>query len=358
MRKLATIRKINNIFPIPEADAIECAVVDGWEVVVKKDDFSVGDHCIYLEIDSWVPTDLAPFLSKGKEPREYMGIKGERLKTARMKKQLSQGLILKIDDFPQVKELYDNLNLVTSDTDENYDVSELLGIIKWEPELNAKLGGRIRGNFPSFIPKTDQERIQNLTRKLEYWKEYSKEFSLWEVSEKLDGSSMTVYINADDDTFHVCSRNLDLECDENNAFWRAAINQNLKEKLQTMNNLYGGSLALQGELIGEGIQKNPYKMHDIKFRVFDIYDIQNVSYVPSRMRELLCVGGNIEQVPIIDAYWLMPRDITVAGLLTLAEGKSVLNEKTEREGLVFKNKVYPNLSFKAISNKFLLKNDG
>ena len=96
-RKLATIRKIDDIGPIEGADAIEVATVGGWKVVIKKDEYQVGDLAIYCEIDSWIPTDLAPFLSKGKEPRTYNGIKGEKLKTAKLRGVCSQGLLLKLD---------------------------------------------------------------------------------------------------------------------------------------------------------------------------------------------------------------------------------------------------------------------
>jgi RNA ligase (TIGR02306 family) len=98
-RKLASVQEITYIKPIPDADAIECAIVNGgWPVVVKKGEYNVGDLAIYLEIDSWVPYELAPFLSKGKEPREYNGVKGERLKTVKLCGALSQGLLLKLGD--------------------------------------------------------------------------------------------------------------------------------------------------------------------------------------------------------------------------------------------------------------------
>jgi len=98
MRKLASIRKIADIRPIPDADAIEVAVVDGWKVVVKKGEYNIGDSAIYIEIDSWVPNALAPFLSKGQEPREYNGVKGERLRTVKLRGTTSQGLLLKLEN--------------------------------------------------------------------------------------------------------------------------------------------------------------------------------------------------------------------------------------------------------------------
>ena len=97
-RKLATIRKISEVRSIPEADKICAYGVDGWFVVDTVDKYSVGDLVVFLEVDSFVPTELAPFLSKGKEPREFEGIKGERLRSIRLRGTLSQGLLLKLQD--------------------------------------------------------------------------------------------------------------------------------------------------------------------------------------------------------------------------------------------------------------------
>ena len=159
IRKLASIRKIENISDIPGADMISMATIDGWEVVVKKGDFKPGDHVIYLEIDSWVPTTVAPFLTKsGKTPREYNGVPGERLKTVRFRGQISQGLILNYWNFPDVVNAFHKTRLVNHWDNNDFDVTEILGIQKWEPEIDANLSGRAKGNFPYFIPKTDSER--------------------------------------------------------------------------------------------------------------------------------------------------------------------------------------------------------
>ena len=94
-RKLACVKRIDDLLPIEGADKIEVAVVGGWKVVVKKGDFKKGELAIYLEIDSWVPTEVAPFLVKaGNKPKEYNGVKGEHLRTVKLKKQISQGLLL------------------------------------------------------------------------------------------------------------------------------------------------------------------------------------------------------------------------------------------------------------------------
>jgi RNA ligase (TIGR02306 family) len=333
-RKLATIRVISQLKSIPNADLIEVAVIDGWEVVVKKNEFNIGDLCVYLEIDSWVPTKLAPFLSKGKEPREYQGIKGERLRTVKLKGQLSQGLVLPLS--PADKEFYGI----------GEDVTEEFNILKWEPVIPTQLAGKTAGNFPSFIPKTNQERIQNYIRHVVHLGE-----SLWEVTEKLDGSSMTVYNIGI--TSGICSRNWELKQDDTeNAFVSTALRLNLFEKLFKT----GLNIALQGELCGPGIQGNSYKLSQPEFFVFDIWDIDTQQYYSTEQRLSLCKSLGIKHAPVF-ANYLTTGKTTVTELLTFAEGQSVLNTKAEREGYVFKNVNNPSLSFKAISNKWLLKND-
>lgn len=334
MRKMATIRKIDSLHPIVGADAIECAVVGGWTCVVKKNEYTAGDLAVYLEIDSWVPTELAPFLSKGKEPREFEGIKGERLRTVKLRGQLSQGLLLNLDSaIPQ-----------TNSFAEGDDVSELLNIVKWERPMNAQLAGIARGNFPSLIPKTDQERAQNLTKEIK-----AAQAMLFEVTEKLEGSSMTCYLI--DGVFGVCSRNLDLKETEGNTFWEVARRDGIEEKMRAVGD---GDWAIQGELIGPGIQGNIYKLSAPEFRVFDVYNVQAGKYVEPVYRRALIDRMGLNHVPVL----LIDKDLGVGSveeLLQWAEGKSKIG-KTEREGIVFKQ-IDGGMTFKVISNKYLLKGD-
>lgn len=337
-RKLATIRKIAAIEPIEGADAIEVAVVDGWKVVVKKGEFQVDDLAVYLEIDSWVPTELAPFLSKGKEPREFEGVKGERLRTVKLRGQLSQGLLLPMDA----------LNLgefVATLSDDTNDVTELLGILKWEKPMNAQLAGMARGNFPSLVPKTDQERIQNLTRSFD-------EFMLdrWSVTEKLDGSSCTFYLD-DEDVFHVCSRNLDLKEDNANSFWKVARKFQIED---VMRRNFMKGMAIQGEMIGEGIQGNQYKTQ-LDFYVYDMYNTHTGRYILPVQLEAACERLGLKHVPIL-AKGVTLVGSSIQSILSEAEGKSQLNG-SEREGVVFKSESIHDRSFKAINNKWLLKNE-
>lgn len=353
MRKMATIRKIDAINPIPDADAIEVATVGGWKVVVKKGDYTVGALAVYCEIDSFIPTAIAPFLTKpGQYPKTFEGVEGERLRTVRLRGQLSQGLLLPV--FNDVTGTY--LMIYTEETGEysltvaeGDDVSEVLGITKYEAPIPAELAGEVKGMFPSRIPKTDQERIQNLSAELAEWK---AEKLTWEVTEKLDGSSMTVYVL--DGEVGVCSRNLDLKRNPDNSLWRAAIKYGLEEKLTAL----GRNIAIQGELIGNGIQGNKYKMRDQDFYVYDIYDIDAGRYfTPSERAELVKKFG-LNHCPVL-AYSANLYDTlgitNMDQILKFAEGKSVMGViGCEREGIVFKCNERQ-VSFKAISNKFLLK---
>lgn len=329
MRKLASIRKIDAINPIEGADAIEVATVGGWKVVVKKGEFAVGDLAVYFEIDSWIPHALAPFLSKGKEPREYEGVKGERLRTIKLRGQISQGLLLPAGHVDAHARIY-----------EGEDVTELLGIKKWEKPIHPQLQGMVRGNFPTQIPKTDQERVQNLVKEI-------ANGGIFEVTEKLEGSSMTIYRIKGE--FGVCSRNLDLKRDENNAFWKVAVRDKIDEKMQAIDPHW--DFAIQGELIGPSIQGNIYGLKDVEFHVFDVYDIQAGDYLPPDARRSLIRKMGLNHVPVIDEQFKLEH--TVDDLLKIAEGSSRITDGVEREGIVFKE-VNGGFTFKAISNRYLL----
>lgn len=366
-RKLATIRQIDTIRPIPGADAIEVATVGGWEVVVKKGEFNEGDLALYLEIDSWVPNELAPFLSRGHEPRVYNGVAGERLRTIKLRGQLSQGLLLPISGQAALKVVTDWIveqlfpatadpYVVDNGTYIGADLTKALNVQKWERPISSQLQGKARGNFPSFIRKTDQERCQNLTRQIA--EAYENE-DIFEISRKMDGSSMTVYFLAghepdgSDNRSGVCSRNLELKLDqEGNTFVDTAKKLDLLAALEK----YGKNLALQGELVGPGIQGNSEGLESHDFYLFDIWLIDEARYAtPSERRdhysELLMRGARMPFIPVIDHEGQLPSG-NVRDLLAMAEGKTFSGQ--EREGLVFK-RIDGKFSFKAISNAFLLK---
>lgn len=344
MRKLATIRTIDEIRPIEGADAIECAVVGGWTVVVKKGEYKPGGLAVYCEIDSWIPHELAPFLSKGQDPREYNGVKGERLRTVKLRGTLSQGLLLPIptgDHFDNGRLAFE---VAAGNVKGGDDVTEILGIQKWEAPIPAQLAGQVRGNFPTEVPKTDQERVQNLKKEIA---QYVQDGDVWEITEKLDGSSCTYYLDLENE-FHVCSRNLDLKFDENNSFWKVAVSNDVSTRMRGLD-LHG--FALQGELVGEGIQKNRYGLKGQQFFLFDVYDVKQGCFLPPMERRSLSEELNINHVPVTVEEFVLEQ--TVDELLQMAEARSEL-ANTEREGIVFKHSG-GQLSFKAISNKFLLK---
>ena len=345
-RKLASIQRIAEIKPIPEADLICAYRINGWWIVSKVNEFKVNDLVVYLEVDSFVPTELAPFLSKGKEPSVYNTIKGERLRTIRLKKQVSQGLILPLSS--AVEKFYgsneDEGQELCEFFVEDADVSELLGVTKWEkPE--GFIAAHAKGNFPSFIPKTDQDRIQNLKYDFNTWQDQGM---LFEKTEKIDGSSITVFVY--NELQGVCSRNLELKEDFDNSWWKLAQNHDIINKIKQT----GRNLAVQGEIYGSSINGNLYKLNDQRFMVYDIYDIDNKTYLLPDERWKLVEQLGLPHVPLVGFGVLVgsPSD-----LLDDAEGKSTVNESSIREGYVYKSMSDSNVSFKCISNAYLLKHE-
>ena len=325
MRKMASVQRVLEKKPIVGADLIEAYRVNGWWVVDKKDAYEVGDLVVYCEVDSWIPHTLAPFLTKpGHSPREYLGVKGERLRTVKMKGQLSQGLLLP---------------LVEYNSEEGQDFSEILGITKWE-DTRYMANRDARGNFPDFIPKTDQERVQNLDRTLE--KYFGQSF---EVTVKRDGSSLTAFVNGEESG--VCSRNVNLKETEDSAFWAAANSLSLIPKILST----GRNLALQGELMSQKIQGNYEKVQGIEWNCFDIYDIDTQEYLLPKERRELCKQLRIPHIKVVEEDFVLCHNVDQ--LLEMAEGPGV-NPGVKREGLVFKSNESA-FSFKAISNSYLLK---
>ena len=344
-RALASIRRIAGIRPIEGADNIVCATVDGWELVTQKSNgFKTGDLVVYFEIDSVLPE---------KEPFEFLRERcyvstersvngaGFRLRTIKLRGQVSQGLILPISELDHL--IYDGDH---TSYEEGTDLTEILGVVKYEKPLAANLAGVARGNFPTFIPKTDETRVQNACRILE--KAWDHQF---EVSIKLDGSSCTIYEH--DGKFGVCSRNLDLEETEGNSFWQVARKYDLPNKLGGLGHFK--SIAIQGELMGPGVQGNPEDLKELDLFVFNVYDIEGRKYFNPHDRGVICKVLGLKHVPVLEYRTF--DTFTISDFVAYADGPS-LNEKKNREGLVFKSQRDPSISFKAISNKWLLKNDG
>ena len=350
MRKLASVRKIADILPIENADAIEVAVVDGWSVVTKKGEYQPGDLAVYFEIDSFVPEHLAPFLTKGNaKAKEYEGIIGNRLRTVKLRGQVSQGLLLGLRD-PNVYKALLGLN----DVYEGLDVTEQLGIVKYEPPIPACLAGEVEGMFPGFISKTDQERVQNIIDRKDLL------VGTWELTLKLDGSSMTMFTREGE--VGVCSRNLwlkDNAANDGNTLVQFARGIDYTRTLPDVADLVGFDFALQGEIMGPGVQKNREKFSIHRFFVFDIYNITDSRYLSAGERKevlriLLLHTDNVEHVPIIENWFQVTEDmVDIDQFLAIAERPSI-NHKIA-EGVVFKNVIDGDKSFKVISNSFLLQ---
>lgn len=267
-------------------------------------------------------------------------VEGFRLRTVKLRGQVSSGLILPLSILNPP-----NTNIYVTPF-EGLDVTEMLDIVKYEQPIPAELAGKVKGVFPSFIPKTDEERIQNLTKEYEEWKYQSKH--QFYVTEKLDGSSATFYVK--DGEFGVCSRNLELLETEGNTFWKVARELDLENKMKSL----GKNISLQGELIGEGIQGNPYKLKGQTIRFFTGYDIDKQERLNLRDFIVILELLGLQSVPILSIEFFLTD--SVEQLLQQAEGKSVLNPDTEREGVVVRS-MDSSISFKAISNKFLLNHE-
>lgn len=335
MRQLASIRTVRDIQPILGADVIVATQVDGWKCITKKGEFNVGDIGVYFEIDSFLSGQDERFSFLSKQFINFEGDIGARIRTIKLKGQIAQGLMLPLRLFPEI-----------TNPQVGQDVTEILNVKKWEPYTPPQLAGEVNGIFPNFIKKTDEERIQNLIDQIQT--EIAGQ--TFEITVKLDGTSMTVFRN--DDVSGVCGRNWDLRENITNSLWSVTRRNKLIEAI----NLLGRNIALQGELIGESIQGNNENIKGQDFFLFNIWDIDKGEYVSPQERkelanELVKLGAKVNQVPSIGTI-TFAKDVTVADILAMADGKSLF--ALNREGLVFK-RIDGKFSFKAISNWYLQK---
>lgn len=330
MRKLASIQKIKSIEPIDGADKIEKATVLGWEVVVKRGEFKPGDTVVYCEIDSVLPPkEEFAFLEKAKY----------RIRTIRLRGQISQGICFPTNILP------DNFEIEIGK-----ECTEELGIVKYEVPEPASLGGNAKGTFPSFIVKTDETRIQSIEGLLEKYQ--GQKFY---IAEKLEGSSATYFLN--EDRFGVCSRNMELEEDDKNTFWKVAKELDIENKLRNL----GRNIAIQGELIGPSIQGNIYKLKSHTVRFFSCYDIDKKVYLTYNEFIDIMWRLQLNTIPILSDNYILENDIKKVVNRSII--KSNLNPDSWAEGIVVRlisDKVdfsYSNsgiVSFKAINPEYLL----
>jgi RNA ligase (TIGR02306 family) len=343
-RKLARIARIDAITAIKKADAIECAHIGGWPVVIKKGEHQVGDIVVYLEIDTFLPEGNPAWqFLVDKLPIEFNGVRGHNLHSQTMRGQPSQGLVLPLSVLGPCPSV-----------EIGQDVTEALGVYKYEPPLPADLLDKAIGYRPSTIPGTDEERVQNLSDSLAEWRAESTTLT-WEESEKLEGNSCSWALIYDE--FSVCSRQVMYRKSEDVPQWAAAIRYDIEAKLRAR--FAGRNIVLQGEVVGPGIEGNIYGLQEHDFYLFRVYDVDTGIWLPPAERRALAAELGIKHVPIINEAFVLPAESTVEELMKLllemADGPSVVNPQKRREGIVFNTVIDGRkVSFKVVSNKYLL----
>ena len=327
-RKMASIQRIWDVEKHPNADSLDLVRVMGRRCVAKLGEFKKYDLCVYIEIDGVCPKDDERFA--------FLASSNWKVKTKRLRGEISQGVALPLSLF----------GWTDADVTLEQDVSDKLGVKLFEnyETFNAT---EAKGGFPGFIRKTDQERVQNLS--LKTFENYSE--LEWEKTEKLEGSSGTFFLR--DSEYFACSRNLVMRLIDGSRWKLFTEKYDLENKLKT----YGKNIALQGECIGPGIQGNIYKLKELEFRIFDVFDIDAQRYVnpPERWKILEDLGLMHIHVPILDNAAKF-NGKTKDDLLLEADGQSVLGNSL-REGIVWKCVTNGDYHFKTVSNKYLLKHD-
>ena len=342
-RKLASIQRIAKIEPIEGADSIERLSILGWHCVSQKGTFKEGDLCVYFEVDSLLP--VKPEYEFLRKSSFNVRLNGFRIRTIKLRGQISQGLALPWREL----EFGDQNNIV-----EGADATEALGVRKYEPEIHPSLMGDVKGSFPSFIPKTDEERVQNVPNVLTRYPD-----RLFVATEKLDGTSSTFFLF--DGEFGVCGRNWELKPTEKNTYWEVARKLCIEDKLRKCS---WKNIAVQGEICGPGIQKNKYALTEFKFFVYHVFDIDGYRYFDHEELMNFCKKNIFDTVPEVEVNFNLAEKLpTVEAAVNFSNAKSLINPLTMREGVVIKSaseNIDPELgrlSFKVINPYFLLKHE-
>ena len=346
MRKLASIQRIWKIEPIEGADRIELAHVLGWQCVVNKGQFQSMDIGVYFEIDSFLPIrpEFEFMRATSYKKSDVMG-EGFKLRTMRFRGEISQGLLLPLSQFPQIP----------VETEIGTDVTELLGVKKWEIEERVTTGGTAIGTLPYDIPHTDETRVQEEPALIQ-------EFAGLEyyISTKMDGSSHSIGI--DENGFHVTGHNYEYKDDGASSFYELVKARGYREKMEAFakkENLT--TFTVQGELCAPGIQQNRLRLIKPEWYVFTIRE--NGKRVGLRRMLEICDLLGLEHVPIEEVGMDLPSKYpTVEALLARADGDYPKGGK--KEGIVvrptepvFCQLISASLSMKIVSNKYLLKNE-
>lgn len=338
MRKLATIQEIKEILPIENADLIELVKILGWKCIVKKNEFKIGDRGVYFEVDSFLPMEEKyNFLKNSYRKNNFMG-EGYRIKTMQLKGELSQGLFL-----PLV--LFNEFDLENMETGK--DVTELLGIKKWDVPEIENISGKIIGIKPFNIPTTNELRVQSYEILLEKIK--GKPYY---ISTKMDGTSCSIYYN--EGKLGVCGRNYEYKDTENCSMWKYVHKNNILEKMHK----YNRNIVLQGEFCGEGIQKNRLRLKNPEYYIFDIIDLDKVKRLNYKDLIETTQTLGMKTVPIEEVGEKF--EYNLEEILERAKGK--YESGLDKEGIVvrpliqeFVPDIHTKLSFKVLNNNFLIK---
>jgi len=356
-RNLVTIQLIEKLESIEGADFIEKAKLHNleWEFVVRKNEFKVNDLCVYFEIDSLLPE---------KEWSEFMRERKFRVKTIKLKKVISQGLCMPINTFKKLEGEKLKVGMVVTEILEvkKYltptERNELLTIEQKKRGFLRKYFGfkSIKGRWPTFVRKTDENRIQNMNYKSIYNEFKDKKFH---VTEKIDGQSVTFFTKYrkrffffKQKYFGVCSRNIWLKKEDNSLYWKIARMYNIKEIL----NLQKNEMIIQGEQCAPGVQDNRYGFSGPKLFIFNIIEIRSGNEYHYNYVEIkeFCDKHGLTFVPYYGEFFLSEN---IENLIEYSKGVSYLNPKIKNEGFVVRyvkdgNKL---LSFKVINPEYLLK---
>lgn len=345
-RKLASIQVVYDVTPIEGADRIELAHVLGWQCVTKKGEFKPGDLGVYFEIDSFLPVkpEFEFLRSSCFKQSELLG-EGFRLKTQKFRGEISQGLLLPVSTFQELKD--------TMTVGEN--VTDILGVRKWEIEERATTGGTVIGTLPIDVPHTDETRIQAIPKLLQEFagKEYY-------ISTKMDGSSHSISI--DSDGFHVTGHNYEYKDDGSSSFYELVKKRDYIAAMKRyMNDCNIQTLTLQGEFCGPGIQKNRLKLNRPEWYVFTVR-INGKRVGLEKMKEV-AEAVDVNLVPIEETGIDLPSKYpTVEALLERAEGS--YPNGGQKEGIVIRTVepeycqlISQSLSMKVVSNKYLVKTE-
>ncbi|MCL2186865.1 MAG: RNA ligase (ATP) [Treponema sp.] len=331
MRSLVTIQKVKAVSAIPDSDFLELAHIMGWQCVVKKGEFKEGDFGVYYEVDSFLPIDERYEFLRASSYRDNVDNgQGFRIRTMKMRGQLSQGLLLPLEKFSELEGCA-----------EGTDVTEKLNVKKWYIPETANAGGTIIGERPHGIPASDEIRIQSALELLDQLK--GKPYY---ITTKMDGTSGIVYYI--DGKIGCCSRNKEIKDEEGALYWTPVNKYGLKEKLAKL----GKNLVLTGEICGPGIQRNKLRLAEIEWYVFDVKDWDAGKYLPYEEAVALCANLGLSFVPLEERADNF--DYTLETLLEKARGK--YPSGLDKEGIVVRDAKFPKaVSFKVLNNDALLK---